>query len=227
MTAPLNLNKPIGQKSVSQATSSRDWKPRISLTLVNPVVSPAPVSEPQTTAKKEASVELQAKEDTQAEAPAPRFQPWEQEAMTDGFLRLENGRMVGASPARLLLTPELRVPGPGEPANFNTPAPHSKRRFTLKPALTERSGNENAVSDQPTSHGASKPGEPGSAAPTSNARELDEGMLRDVVADVVREELRGALGERITRNVRKLVRSEINRAVEATRLTELDGDTTR
>jgi hypothetical protein len=52
-------------------------------------------------------------------------------------------------------------------------------------------------------------------------------MLRDVVADVVHEELRGALGERITRNVRKLVRSEINRAVEATKLTERDGDQER
>jgi hypothetical protein len=43
--------------------------------------------------------------------------------------------------------------------------------------------------------------------------ELDEGMLRDIVRDIIREELHGALGERITRNVRKLVRAEINRAM--------------
>lgn len=33
--------------------------------------------------------------------------------------------------------------------------------------------------------------------------------LRDLIAEVVREELSGALGERITRNVRKLVRREM------------------
>lgn len=44
---------------------------------------------------------------------------------------------------------------------------------------------------------------------------LDEEMLRDMVAEFVREELQGALGERITRNVRKLVRAEIQRALAA------------
>ncbi|KAF0676777.1 hypothetical protein [Profundibacterium mesophilum] len=42
---------------------------------------------------------------------------------------------------------------------------------------------------------------------------LDEDMLREMVAEIVRQELQGALGERITRNVRKLVRREIMRAV--------------
>ncbi|WP_147124283.1 hypothetical protein [Shimia ponticola] len=42
---------------------------------------------------------------------------------------------------------------------------------------------------------------------------IDEAMLRDLVADIVRQELQGELGERITRNVRKLVRREINRAL--------------
>ncbi|MEO0503466.1 MAG: hypothetical protein AAFZ14_09075 [Pseudomonadota bacterium] len=47
---------------------------------------------------------------------------------------------------------------------------------------------------------------------------LDEDALRDLVADIVREELQGALGERITRNVRKLVRREIHRALAAQEL---------
>ena len=57
------------------------------------------------------------------------------------------------------------------------------------------------------------------AAPPEEAPEpegeafLDEEMLRQLVADIVREELQGALGERITRNVRKLVRREIQRAL--------------
>ncbi|MEL7254935.1 MAG: hypothetical protein AAGL23_12220 [Pseudomonadota bacterium] len=42
---------------------------------------------------------------------------------------------------------------------------------------------------------------------------LDEDALRDMVGEIVRQELQGALGERITRNVRKLVRREINRAL--------------
>ncbi|SFT85141.1 hypothetical protein [Sedimentitalea nanhaiensis] len=45
------------------------------------------------------------------------------------------------------------------------------------------------------------------------AASLDQDALREMIADVVREELRGELGERITRNVRKLVRREINRAL--------------
>lgn len=44
---------------------------------------------------------------------------------------------------------------------------------------------------------------------------VDEELLRDIVREIIREELAGTLGERITRNVRKLVRVEINRALTA------------
>lgn len=44
---------------------------------------------------------------------------------------------------------------------------------------------------------------------------IDEAALREMVAEIVRQELMGALGERITRNVRKLVRREIHRALSA------------
>ncbi len=44
---------------------------------------------------------------------------------------------------------------------------------------------------------------------------LDEEALEAFVREMIREELRGVLGERITRNVRKLVRAEINRALTA------------
>ncbi|MGR3433711.1 MAG: hypothetical protein ACU0CO_02285 [Shimia sp.] len=49
--------------------------------------------------------------------------------------------------------------------------------------------------------------------PEDDAVDLDEGALRDLVAEIVRSELQGELGERITRNVRKLVRREIHRAM--------------
>lgn len=42
---------------------------------------------------------------------------------------------------------------------------------------------------------------------------LDEDTLRELVSQMVREELQGELGDRITRNVRKLVRREIQRAL--------------
>lgn len=42
---------------------------------------------------------------------------------------------------------------------------------------------------------------------------LNEDVLRKMVAQIVREELQGEMGERITRNVRKLIRREINRAL--------------
>ncbi|ABG31364.1 hypothetical protein CEP88_18505 [Roseobacter denitrificans] len=44
---------------------------------------------------------------------------------------------------------------------------------------------------------------------------LDEKALRSMVADIVKSELQGELGDRITRNVRKLVRREIHRALTA------------
>lgn len=45
--------------------------------------------------------------------------------------------------------------------------------------------------------------------------DIDEDVLRPIVAKLIREELQGELGERITRNVRKLVRREILRAINA------------
>jgi hypothetical protein len=43
---------------------------------------------------------------------------------------------------------------------------------------------------------------------------LDVEGLRELVRDMIRQELQGVLGERITRNVRKLVRREIQRALD-------------
>lgn len=47
---------------------------------------------------------------------------------------------------------------------------------------------------------------------------LDEETLREIVSEVVRQELQGALGQRITRNVRKMVRREIRLALAAQEL---------
>jgi hypothetical protein len=63
---------------------------------------------------------------------------------------------------------------------------------------------------------ATDPGE-ADAAPADEMT-YDEQILRDLVRDLIREELQGALGERITRNVRKLVRAEIARAIASQEL---------
>ncbi|MEM8849609.1 MAG: hypothetical protein AAGE03_06185 [Pseudomonadota bacterium] len=49
----------------------------------------------------------------------------------------------------------------------------------------------------------------------SNAISLDDEGFRDLIADIVRQELAGELGERITRNVRKLVRREIRQLLSS------------
>jgi hypothetical protein len=51
--------------------------------------------------------------------------------------------------------------------------------------------------------------------PDNQGGYFDEAVLRDLVRDLIREELSGTLGERITRNVRKLVRAEIHRSLTA------------
>ena len=47
---------------------------------------------------------------------------------------------------------------------------------------------------------------------------FDEDVLRELVRDMLREELAGKMGERITRNIRKLVRAEIARALASQEL---------
>lgn len=42
---------------------------------------------------------------------------------------------------------------------------------------------------------------------------MDEDVLRELIRDVLREELQGQMGVRMTRNLRRLVRSEISRAL--------------
>ncbi|MEO0358836.1 MAG: hypothetical protein AAF386_11195, partial [Pseudomonadota bacterium] len=57
-------------------------------------------------------------------------------------------------------------------------------------------------------------------APVSGplAEHMDKTALKALVSELLQDELRGPLGEKITRNVRKLVRREIQRAFTAQRL---------
>ena len=49
--------------------------------------------------------------------------------------------------------------------------------------------------------------------PLDDETVIDEAMLRELVAQLVRDELQGTVGERITHNVRRLIRREIARAL--------------
>ncbi|MGY6703524.1 hypothetical protein [Roseinatronobacter sp.] len=51
-------------------------------------------------------------------------------------------------------------------------------------------------------------------APSPDEPVIDEAMLYQIVANIVRQELQGELGERITRNIRKLVRAEVARELQ-------------
>jgi hypothetical protein len=60
---------------------------------------------------------------------------------------------------------------------------------------------------------------PTAAAMQDAAAGTDDAQLRDLIREVLREELHGDLGQRITRNIRKLVRAELARALTVRDLT--------
>ena len=90
----------------------------------------------------------------------------------------------------------------------------------------QRSGirTSNAVASVPRTE-APKPGQQAtvhplrlvSRLPQPTAPGIDEARLREMVTEIVREELRGSLGQRLTGAVRKLVRAEVARISGVTR----------
>lgn len=114
---------------------------------------------------------------------------------------IEQSRTPGDPPSRdpLLLSPALRAGG-AEPGPL-----------ILRNALPM---------DGPAGEAPAASLAPGSSADRSDpppvpaaAPAPDEAELRSLVAQAVREELQGELGERLTRNLRKLVRHEVMQAL--------------
>ncbi|RRH76307.1 hypothetical protein [Falsigemmobacter faecalis] len=129
-------------------------------------------------------------------------------------------RLAAARPARLMLTPALRVDGPA--------ADGASQRLTgIEADLAARDADlaaeEAPFITAPEDSSAqdagflSWPDEPEAEAEEEARR--DEEILRSLIRDVLREELQGDLGERVTRNIRRIVRAEVARvlAVSATR----------
>ncbi len=74
--------------------------------------------------------------------------------------------------------------------------------------LAPETSEDDAVEDE-------APEQPQDVVKAADVAMPDKDALRKLVAELMREELQGELGERITRNVRKLVRREIKRALTA------------
>lgn len=106
------------------------------------------------------------------------------------------------SSIRRLVSEELR------PLNRSTPRERPGGRLVLTPAHRVPSRvPELAAAPAPQADPVM------SGADLAEVPPAAEAALRDLVRDLIREELQGTLGERITRNVRKLVRAEIARAM--------------
>ena len=146
-------------------------------------------------------------------------------ATASGAGRLEDdlGRAGIAEPYPAEEPPEpprsrifVRRPDPAADAAPPGPPPAGPGAATVAPAATNRSAVDRDAGAAAAI--ASTPAE-GPARDEAEAEEalagLDLALLQRLVSDMLRQELRGPLGERITQNVRKLVRREVMRALEA------------
>ncbi|PIE08804.1 MAG: hypothetical protein CSA74_00345 [Rhodobacterales bacterium] len=122
-------------------------------------------------------------------------------------------QVVGAAegPART----EADAPA-GNAQDHHRPDPESPA-----PPEADAAGRDDAGADQQTAAADEQPPagvaplhpETGAALPPEDETVVDEAMLREMVAQLVRDELQGTVGERITHNVRRLIRREIARAL--------------
>lgn len=82
------------------------------------------------------------------------------------------------------------------------------------PAATPFVTAADTVQVQPDEQPAKPEKAENTAAEPDDAATIDEAMLYQLVANIVRQELQGELGEKITRAIRKLVRSEVARELQ-------------
>lgn len=137
-------------------------------------------------------------------------------------LRRRAEHLAARLAAGVVLDPEDIDDKSAEPVAAETPAPQMAAAPDVAPELLEDGlgladhEGEPAQAHDPEQEAARQrmPTEFIDADGTELAV-LDESALQEIVRQMIREELQGTLGERITRNVRKLVRAEINRALIA------------
>lgn len=121
-----------------------------------------------------------------------------------------------------ILPPEAEPEIPGwaqRPATEeeDAPAPDPWQAATIEPDAAWADAAE-AEALQELQAAAPAPA-PDAADLLTDEMRFEEEVLRELVRDIIREELQGTLGERITRNIRKLVRAEVAQALAARDLT--------
>lgn len=141
---------------------------------------------------------------------APASQP-----MPDDFQGMDGARLGQESPLETGSVPvpqarKMVVAPPGPPIGADTAGNHGDDKVSCDWAQT--------VSDQGISHGDASEANACPAPEYGPDCQLSANLpeperLRELVAEIVREELNGVLGDRITQNVRKLVRREIHRVL--------------
>lgn len=114
-------------------------------------------------------------------------------------------RAAPSVPREMKSAPQPQAPGPDVEDQQLLSGPQSVAEPQEQSATTANSQPESADP-------AAKSVEVTAPMPSPEAL-VDEDMLRRLITEVLREELRGPLGDRITGNLRKLVRREIFRAL--------------
>ncbi len=136
-----------------------------------------------------------------------RAEPGEAAPSSDSTFGQEE-RVVAAGAAHVAVAgsgPEDGTAAPGDDADRSAAGP-------VAGGSVDPAGGSEATAEGAAGASGEREGEAATAGSAVDAGEaLDREALRPLVAALVREELMGELGDRITRNVRKLVRREINR----------------
>lgn len=134
----------------------------------------------------------------------------ELEAILDAQEQAFDDEADAAAPAPMPLMPRAPEPDP-VPEIVADPVPEAP--FRDDDTLAAEAAPDFAWTEAPRAE------EPPAAAvidhPAPAMQMLDEALLRDLIRDVLREELQGEIGERVTRNLRKMIRTEIGRALTA------------
>ena len=160
--------------------------------------SPSPVQTTQGPGKLVLTSALRVDDGEGARPPAdPDLHGADQQPSTPLLTRITQAGQSGAGPDNVMPTPSI-TPAPAQPQESPS-ATEMTQENALEATLTRL---EDALSVSAS--------EPDSAGETV----IDEEVLAQVVERIVRQELQGELGERITRNIRKLVRAEVARELQ-------------
>lgn len=150
------------------------------------------------------------------EAEVHRLDPW---PVPETETETETGPVASSAPPEAAWAQEEPIPFFAHPRSspvandaVAAPAPaEADLRHAMPTAASAEDPNAGLARDEQLSVGAAEALDDDAEA--SGYSTIDEDVLTEIIRDLIREELQGALGERITRNVRKLVRAEINRAL--------------